>query len=175
VAALHRRRPGERTEALRAQGVEVIEVAADAHGRVDIKAARASSAAAGSPGAVEGGGEVAAALSWAGLIDRVTSYQAGLFLGADSRLRLDRWGWKISVSRPGSPWFPAGSLGGDVVETWHRGGISSSHVHRDRHRRRRDHLLTPGEQQGDRRFVVRTKHDMARCRWAPRSPARAAA
>ncbi len=34
---------------------------------------------------IEGGGEVAAAFLKADLVDRVTSYQAGLLLGADSR------------------------------------------------------------------------------------------
>src|SRR3954471_23110095 len=78
--------PSAAREALQAKGVEVIEVASNAQDRVD------AAAVAQELGRrqlmrvlIEGGGKVAAAFLGAGLVDRVTSYQAGLLLGADSR------------------------------------------------------------------------------------------
>ena len=109
-------------EALRATGVEVIEVAADEHGRVDVAAAaRELGRRRLHRVLVEGGGEVAAALLRSSLIDRVTSYQAGFFLGADSRsamaaLGLENLGFAARFSLVSSR-----VVGGDVVETWHRG------------------------------------------------------
>ena len=114
--------PAGAREALRAQGVEVIEVAADEHGRVDIAAAARELGRRRLQWVlVEGGGEVAAALLLAGLIDRVTAYQAGVFLGADSRsamaaLGLENLGFAARFSLVSSR-----TVGGDVMETWHRG------------------------------------------------------
>ncbi len=42
---------------------------------------------------VEGGGQVAAAFLKAGLIDRITSYRAGLVLGADGRSAVGELGF----------------------------------------------------------------------------------
>jgi diaminohydroxyphosphoribosylaminopyrimidine deaminase/5-amino-6-(5-phosphoribosylamino)uracil reductase len=69
---------------------------------------------------VEGGGEVAAAFLKAGLIDRVTSYQAGVLLGADSRSAVGPLGLEKLGFAPRFRLVSSRSLAGDVVETWHR-------------------------------------------------------
>jgi diaminohydroxyphosphoribosylaminopyrimidine deaminase/5-amino-6-(5-phosphoribosylamino)uracil reductase len=113
--------PAKAREALQAKGVQVIEVASNAQGRVDIPAAaRALGERRLTRVLIEGGGEVAAAFLKAGLVDRLTSYQAGLLMGADSRSAVAPLGlekldfaarFTLVSSRP---------LGGDMVETWHR-------------------------------------------------------
>jgi len=115
------RAPAAARDALQAKGVEVIEVASNAQGRVDVAAAaQALGQRKLTRVLIEGGGEVAASFLGAGLVDRVTSYQAGLLLGADSRsavgpLGLEKLGFatrfRLVSARP---------LAGDVVETWHR-------------------------------------------------------
>jgi len=116
-----RQAPARAREELQAKGVEVIEVAVDEQGRVD---ARAAAMALGERRLtrvlIEGGGEAAAAFLKADLVDRVSAYQAGLLLGADSRsavapLALQKLGF--------APRFTLASTriaGGDVLETWHR-------------------------------------------------------
>ena len=113
--------PASARERLRGRGVEVIEVEADGQGRVDAQAAaRALGERRLTRVLIEGGGEVAATFLKADLIDRLTSYQAGLLLGADSRsavgpLKLEKLGF--------APRFILASsraVGGDVLETWHR-------------------------------------------------------
>jgi diaminohydroxyphosphoribosylaminopyrimidine deaminase/5-amino-6-(5-phosphoribosylamino)uracil reductase len=111
----------EACEALQSKGVKIIPVQADQRGRVDVRAAaEALGERELTRVLIEGGGEVAAAFLGAGLVDRVTSYQAGLLLGGDSRsavgpLGLEKLGFaprfRLVSSRP---------LAGDVVETWHR-------------------------------------------------------
>jgi diaminohydroxyphosphoribosylaminopyrimidine deaminase/5-amino-6-(5-phosphoribosylamino)uracil reductase len=113
--------PTAAREVLQAKGVQVIEVASNAQGRVDIAAAaRTLGERRLTRVLVEGGGEVAAAFLKANLVDRLTTYQAGLLMGADSRsavapLGLDKLDFAprftLASSRP---------LAGDVVETWHR-------------------------------------------------------
>jgi diaminohydroxyphosphoribosylaminopyrimidine deaminase/5-amino-6-(5-phosphoribosylamino)uracil reductase len=113
--------PAKAREALQAKGVQVIEVASNAQGRVDIPAAaHALGERRLTRVLIEGGGEVAAAFLKAGLVDRLTSYQAGLLMGADSRSAVAPLGlekldfaarFTLVSSRP---------LGGDMVETWHR-------------------------------------------------------
>ena len=98
--------PAARREALHKAGVEIIEVAAAGDGRVD---AAAAAQALGQRGLtrvlVEGGGQVAAAFLKADLVDRITSYRAGLVLGADGRSAVGALGFNSSISRPGSGWF----------------------------------------------------------------------
>jgi diaminohydroxyphosphoribosylaminopyrimidine deaminase/5-amino-6-(5-phosphoribosylamino)uracil reductase len=106
---------------LRAKGIDVIEVASDEQGRVDVRAAaQALGERRLTRVLIEGGGEVAAAFLKADLVDRVTSYRAGLLLGADSRsavgpLALEKLGF--------APRFTLVSsriVVGDTLETWHR-------------------------------------------------------
>jgi diaminohydroxyphosphoribosylaminopyrimidine deaminase/5-amino-6-(5-phosphoribosylamino)uracil reductase len=108
-------------DALRATGVEVIEVAANEQGRVDI---RAAAEALGQRRLlrvlIEGGGEVAAAFLKADLVDRVTSYQAGILLGADSRSAVAAIGLQKLGFAPRFSLISNRVVGGDVVETWHR-------------------------------------------------------
>jgi len=113
--------PASAREVLQAKGVEVIEVASNEQGRVDARAAaRALGDRRLTRVLIEGGGEVAATFLTADLVDRVTSYQAGLLLGADSRsavgpLALQELGFarRFTLIR-------TRIAGGDVMETWHR-------------------------------------------------------
>ena len=113
--------PAKAREALQAKGVEVIEVASNAQGRVDIPAAaRALGERRLTRVLIEGGGEVAAAFLKASLVDRVTSYQAGLLMGADSRSAVAPLGLEKLDFAPRFTLVSSRPLGGDVVETWHR-------------------------------------------------------
>ncbi|HTE35958.1 MAG TPA: bifunctional diaminohydroxyphosphoribosylaminopyrimidine deaminase/5-amino-6-(5-phosphoribosylamino)uracil reductase RibD [Reyranella sp.] len=113
--------PASAREVLQAKGVEVIEVASNEQGRVDARAAaRALGDRRLTRVLIEGGGEVAATFLTADLVDRVTSYQAGLLLGADSRsavgpLALQELGFARRFTLVCSR-----IAGGDVMETWHR-------------------------------------------------------
>jgi diaminohydroxyphosphoribosylaminopyrimidine deaminase/5-amino-6-(5-phosphoribosylamino)uracil reductase len=113
--------PAQAREALQAKGVQVIEVASNEQGRVDIAAAsRALGGRRLTRVLVEGGGEVAAAFLKAGLVDRLTSYQAGLLMGADSRSAVAPLGLEKLGFAPRFTLISSRALGGDVVETWHR-------------------------------------------------------
>jgi len=113
--------PAGARESLQARGVEVIEVASNAQGRVDVlAAAKVLGERRLTRVLIEGGGQVAGAFLRAGLVDRVSAYQAGLMLGADGRsavadLALQKLGFaprfRLVSSRP---------VGGDMLETWHR-------------------------------------------------------
>jgi diaminohydroxyphosphoribosylaminopyrimidine deaminase/5-amino-6-(5-phosphoribosylamino)uracil reductase len=116
-----RQAPAGAREGLQAKGVEVIEVASDAQGRVDAQAAaRVLGDRRLTRVLVEGGGEVAAAFLKADLVDRVTSFQAGLLLGADSRSAVG----PLMVQKLGSAsrftLVSSRIVGSDVLETWHR-------------------------------------------------------
>lgn len=114
--------PSSAREALRAQGVEVIEVASNEQGRVDAAAAaRELGRRRLTRVLVEGGGEVAAAFLKAGLVDRVTSYQAGLLLGGDSRSAMGPLALQKLDFAPRFSLVSSRIVDGDVVETWHRG------------------------------------------------------
>jgi diaminohydroxyphosphoribosylaminopyrimidine deaminase/5-amino-6-(5-phosphoribosylamino)uracil reductase len=113
--------PAKARESLQAKGVEVIEVASNAQGRVDIPAAaRALGERRLTRVLIEGGGEVAAAFLKANLVDRVTSYQAGLLMGGDSRSAVAPLGLEMLDFAPRFTLVSTRPLGGDVVETWHR-------------------------------------------------------
>ena len=108
-------------EALQAKGVQVIEVASNAQGRVDIAAAaRTLGERRLTRVLVEGGGEVAAAFLKANLVDRLTTYQAGLLMGADSRSAVAPLGLEKLDFAPRFTLVSSRPLDGDVVETWHR-------------------------------------------------------
>jgi diaminohydroxyphosphoribosylaminopyrimidine deaminase/5-amino-6-(5-phosphoribosylamino)uracil reductase len=114
--------PATRREALHKAGIEIIEVAAAADGRVD---AAAAAQALGQRGLtrvlVEGGGQVAAAFLKVGLIDRITSYRAGVVLGADGRSAVGELGFNRLDFAPRFRLVSARSLQGDTVESWTRG------------------------------------------------------
>jgi diaminohydroxyphosphoribosylaminopyrimidine deaminase/5-amino-6-(5-phosphoribosylamino)uracil reductase len=114
--------PAARREALHKAGIEIIEVAAAGDGRVD---AAAAAQALGQRGLtrvlVEGGGQVAAAFLQAGLIDRITSYRAGVVLGADGRSAVGELGFNQLDFAPRFRLVSARSLQGDTVESWTRG------------------------------------------------------
>ena len=114
--------PADRREALRTAGVEIVEVDAGSDGRVDVAA---MAQALGERGLtrvlVEGGGQVAAALLKAGLVDRVVSYRAGLALGADGRSAVGTLGLDRLDFAPRFRLVSARPLLGDTVESWTRG------------------------------------------------------
>jgi diaminohydroxyphosphoribosylaminopyrimidine deaminase/5-amino-6-(5-phosphoribosylamino)uracil reductase len=113
--------PAKAREALQAKGVQVIEVASNAQGRVDIAvASRALGERRLTRVLIEGGGEIAAAFLEANLVDRLTSYQAGLLMGADSRSAVAPLGLKKLGFAPRFTLVSSRPLGGDLVETWHR-------------------------------------------------------
>jgi len=116
-----RQAPAGARDALQAKGVEVIEVGSNAQGRVDVAAvAQELGRRKLTRVLIEGGGEVAAAFLGAGLVDRVTSYRAGLLLGADSRSAVAPLGLQKLGFAPRFRLMSARQLAGDVVETWHR-------------------------------------------------------
>ena len=107
--------------ALEDRGVEVIEVAAEGSGRVDVQVASKALGARGLTRVlVEGGGTVSAAFLKASLIDRVSVYHAGVALGGDARSAVG----DLAVSRldfaPRFKLVSAREVAGDTVETWRR-------------------------------------------------------
>lgn len=116
------RAPAQAREALQAKGVEVIEVASNEQGRVDIPAvAEALGQRRLLRVLIEGGGEVGSAFLKAALVDRVTSYQAGLLMGADSRSAVGSMGLEKLGFAPRFSLVSSRVVGRDMVETWHRG------------------------------------------------------
>jgi len=106
---------------LLAKGVEIIEVEATPQGRVDIAAAARALGARGlTRVVVEGGGTIAAAFLKAGLIDRVSSYRAGLFLGGDSRSAVAALGIDGLDFAPRFTLVSRRAIGGDTLETWRK-------------------------------------------------------
>ncbi len=103
------------------KGVEIIEVAATSQGMVDVAAA---AQALGTRGltrvVVEGGGTIAASFLKAGLVDRVSSYRAGLFLGGDSRSAVAPLGIDGLDFAPRFSLVSSRSVGVDTLETWRR-------------------------------------------------------
>ena len=114
--------PAAKREALHRAGVEVIEVAAAGDGRVDVAAAAQALGQRGLTRVlIEGGGEVAAAFLKAGLIDRITSYRAGVVLGADGRSAVGELGFNRLDFAPRFRLVSTRPLQGDTVESWTRG------------------------------------------------------
>jgi diaminohydroxyphosphoribosylaminopyrimidine deaminase/5-amino-6-(5-phosphoribosylamino)uracil reductase len=114
--------PAAKREALRQAGVEVIEAAAAGDGRIDVGAAAQALGQRGLTRVlVEGGGQVAAAFLKAGLIDRITSYRAGLVLGADGRSAVGELGFNRLDFAPRFRLVSVRPLQGDTVESWTRG------------------------------------------------------
>ena len=113
--------PAAARAALREAGVEIIEVAAGADGRVDVAAAAHALGERGLTRVlVEGGGEVASAFLKAGLVDRISSYRAGLVLGGDGRSAVGELGFNRLDFAPRFRLVSARALAGDTLETWAR-------------------------------------------------------
>jgi diaminohydroxyphosphoribosylaminopyrimidine deaminase/5-amino-6-(5-phosphoribosylamino)uracil reductase len=114
--------PAAAREVLQKAGVEIVEVAAGGDGRVDVAAAGQVLGARGLTRVlVEGGGQVAAAFLKAGLVDRISSYRAGLVLGGDGRSAVGELGLNRLDFAPRFRLVLARSVAGDTLETWARG------------------------------------------------------
>ena len=108
-------------KALAEAGVEIIDVA-DTAGQVDVTAAARLLGDRGLTRVlVEGGGQIAAAFLRAGLIDRISSYRAGLVLGADGRSAVGELGLDRLDFAPRFRLVSSRTLRGDTVESWTRG------------------------------------------------------
>jgi diaminohydroxyphosphoribosylaminopyrimidine deaminase/5-amino-6-(5-phosphoribosylamino)uracil reductase len=100
-------------------GVRVVTVAADADGRVDLRAAMAELAAAGVRRLlVEGGGEVTAAFARAGLYDAVEWFRAPMLLGADARPALGPLGLEALSHAPRLKRISVEAMGEDLWERY---------------------------------------------------------
>ena len=107
--------------ALRECGVEVIEVAADAGGQVDIRAAARELGNRGLTRVlIEGGSSVAAAVLKADLVDRLSLYHGGRTLGADSRSAVGALKLQELDFAPRFSVTSSRVVGGDTLETWQR-------------------------------------------------------
>jgi diaminohydroxyphosphoribosylaminopyrimidine deaminase/5-amino-6-(5-phosphoribosylamino)uracil reductase len=114
--------PAAARNVLQEAGVEIVEVAAGGDGRVDVAAAAQALGARGLTRVlVEGGGQVAAAFLKAGLVDRISSYRAGLVLGGDGRSAVGELGFNRLDFAPRFRLVSARSLAGDTLESWARG------------------------------------------------------
>jgi diaminohydroxyphosphoribosylaminopyrimidine deaminase / 5-amino-6-(5-phosphoribosylamino)uracil reductase len=113
--------PAAARKALQETGVEVLEVAADGEGRVDVAASAWTLGARGLTRVlIEGGGQVAASFLKAGLIDRISSYRAGVVLGGDGRSAVGELGFNRLDFAPRFNLVSARPLAGDTLETWTR-------------------------------------------------------
>lgn len=114
--------PADKRRGLHGAGVEIIEVAATGNGRVDVAAAAQALGQRGLTRVlVEGGGQVAAAFLKARLVDRITSYRAGLVLGADGRSAVGELGFDRLDFAPRFKLVSSRKVQGDTVESWTRG------------------------------------------------------
>lgn len=113
--------PADRRDTLSALGVEVVEVDGGSDGRIDVSAAARTLGTRGLTRVlVEGGGQVAASFLKAGLVDRISSYRAGLVLGGDSRSAVGGLNLARLGSAPRFRLVSARHLQGDTLETWRR-------------------------------------------------------
>ena len=102
-----------------ATGAEVIEVAADAAGRIEARAALQALAARGLTRVLcEGGGQLAASLVTGGLADDLACYQAGALIGADGRPGLGDLGLAALADAPRLTLREACGLGADRFSLW---------------------------------------------------------
>jgi diaminohydroxyphosphoribosylaminopyrimidine deaminase/5-amino-6-(5-phosphoribosylamino)uracil reductase len=121
VVLLHTRAASAPADALREKGVNVTQVAATADGRVDVAAAAQTLGGLGYTSVlIEGGGQVAAAFLKAGLVDRISSFRAGVVLGEDSRSAVGALGVDRLDFAPRFRLVSSRIVGGDTLETWHR-------------------------------------------------------
>ena len=112
---------GSRRDTLSACGVEVMEAAADGDGRPDLTAAMKALAARGITRLlVEGGGELAAALLRADLVDRVAWFHAPKVMGGDGVPAALGLGVDAVDEAPEFRRVEIMEVGGDVFETYAR-------------------------------------------------------
>ncbi len=121
VLLFHAGAPATRVALLRGKGINVIEVPARGDGRVDVVVAAKTLGDLGySSVLIEGGGQIAAAFLKAGLVDRISSYRAGIVLGEDGRSAVG----PLALSRldfaPRFRLVSSRTVGVDTLETWHR-------------------------------------------------------
>jgi len=113
--------PADRRDALARLGVEILEVDSGSDRRIDVSAAAQALGARGLTRVlVEGGGQVAASILKAGLVDGISSYRAGLVLGGDSRSAVGGMEFARLGSAPRFRLVSARQLQGDTLETWRR-------------------------------------------------------
>lgn len=111
----------EARDALMDRGVEILEVTAGVAGLIDVTDAARHLAERGLTRVlVEGGGQVAASFLKANLVDRISSYRAGLVLGEDSRTAVGRLELERLDFAPRFRLASTRQLAGDTLETWQR-------------------------------------------------------
>lgn len=121
VLLVHAGAPPARVELLRRKGINVIEAPARGEGRVDVAAAAKALGGLGySSVLIEGGGQIAAAFLRAGLVDRISSYRAGIVLGEDSRTAVGPLALGRLDFAPRFTLVSSRTVGTDTLETWHR-------------------------------------------------------
>jgi diaminohydroxyphosphoribosylaminopyrimidine deaminase/5-amino-6-(5-phosphoribosylamino)uracil reductase len=111
----------ERREALRRAGVEIIEAAPDATGRIDLGDALRRLGERGLTRLlVEGGGRLAASLLRADLADRLVWLHAPLLLGGDGVPAVDALGFGALAEAPGVELVSCETVGTDLLATYRR-------------------------------------------------------
>ena len=110
-----------RKAALGEQGIEVLDVPPDTAGRIDVAALLC---ALGDKGLtrllVEGGGELAASLLRAGLVDRLVWMRAPLAIGGDGLPAIAALGLDAPGAAPRFELIDSEAVAGDLVETYRR-------------------------------------------------------
>lgn len=108
-----------RREALRAAGVVVITAAPEPTGRIDLGNALARLGERGLTRLlVEGGGQLAAALLHAGLVDRLVWFHAPVLLGGDGIPAIGELGRGALAEMPGFERLSSETMGPDVMTTF---------------------------------------------------------
>lgn len=122
VRLLHRRdAPGTRREALRARGVETVEIASGADGLLDMGEAMERLGASGVTRVLcEGGGRLAASLLAARLVDEIALFTAGKAIGGDGRAVVDSLDLDGLADAPTFTLDEATVIGGDALTLWRR-------------------------------------------------------
>ena len=111
-----------RGEALCASGATVIEVRPNPTGGIDIAAALAALGERGITRLlVEGGGQLAAALTRTRLIDRLAWFHAPLLIGGDGTPAIAEFGLEVLAAAPGFERLSVEVVGDDVLTTFRAG------------------------------------------------------
>lgn len=114
--------PADRKTAWVARGAHLIEVPVGTAGQLDPGALLAALGQAGLTRVFcEGGGQFAATLLAAGLVDEVIGFTAGLALGAEGRPALGALGLDRLAEAPRFALVETRAVGGDVLHRWERG------------------------------------------------------
>jgi diaminohydroxyphosphoribosylaminopyrimidine deaminase/5-amino-6-(5-phosphoribosylamino)uracil reductase len=110
---------GDKQQALRYAGVEIIDGTTDTAGRLDLTAALQSLGDRGLTRLlVEGGGELAAALLRVGLVDRLVWLHAPLLLGGDGVPAVGALGFDSLAGAPGFERLSTEMVGTDMMTTF---------------------------------------------------------